>query len=87
MTGLLIVLALVAVAGWSGVAERLFYFPIAEPTPVPPEFPAGELVRFTSADGTKLAGWFLPARDAAPGEVRPAMGTARATDAPAAATS
>lgn len=40
--------------------ERLFYHPQAGLTPVPREFPRGESVRFASADGTRLHGWFIP---------------------------
>ena len=46
----------------TGVMERLFYLPQAGPTPVPARFAGAEGVTFTSADGTKLYGWFLPAR-------------------------
>jgi pimeloyl-ACP methyl ester carboxylesterase len=45
----------------TGCVERLFYYPQAGPTPVPAGFPGAEVVRFESADGTGLVGWFLPA--------------------------
>jgi len=45
-----------------GCAERLFYVPTREPTPVPREFDGARLVRFESRDGTKLCGWFIPAQ-------------------------
>lgn len=59
--GGLLALALIVIVGCSGVAERMFYMPTSGPTPLPPDFPNGEHVRFASADGTALSGWFLPA--------------------------
>ena len=49
----------------TGCMERMFYYPQRGATPVPQEFPHGELVRFKSADGTQLTGWFLPSDDPA----------------------
>jgi dipeptidyl aminopeptidase/acylaminoacyl peptidase len=40
--------------------ELLFYHPESGPTPVPSHFARGESVRFNSADGTRLHGWFIP---------------------------
>jgi len=48
----------------SGCAERLFYHPIREATPAPTGAPGSRVVRFESADGTKLCGWFVPASSA-----------------------
>jgi hypothetical protein len=45
----------------AGCMERLFYLPTVGPTPPPPAFPRTEVVRFVSADGTPLVGWFIPA--------------------------
>jgi len=53
---------IVGVLGMTGWMERLFYMPEAGPTPPPP---GAEMVRFESADGTRLAGWFLPAAGSA----------------------
>ena len=47
--------------------ERLFYYPQAGPTPPPADVAGAESVRFTSADGTALYGWFLPAPGGAAG--------------------
>ena len=44
-----------------GCAERLAYFPSRASFVTPPGF---EDVDFTSADGTRLHGWFMPATDA-----------------------
>ncbi|MCP3902818.1 MAG: alpha/beta fold hydrolase [Planctomycetes bacterium] len=45
----------------TGCVEQLFYQPQAGPTPLPVGFPGAEAIVFTSADGTALHGWFLPA--------------------------
>jgi hypothetical protein len=51
----------------TGCAERLFYIPTREATPAPQHLsmvaggPVEEL-SFHSADGTRLRGWFIPAR-------------------------
>src|SRR5262245_20500306 len=45
----------------SGCMERMFYHPTRGLTPVPAELPGGEGVWFTSADRTRLFGWFIPA--------------------------
>jgi dipeptidyl aminopeptidase/acylaminoacyl peptidase len=47
--------------------EQLFYHPESGPTPVPSRFAGGESVSFTSADGIKLHGWFIPAAGGAVG--------------------
>ena len=44
--------------------ERLFYYPQRGPTPLSQAPPGTEAVDFTSADGTNLHGWFIPARGA-----------------------
>ncbi len=56
-----IAVVVILVARVSGCAERLFYHPIREPTPVPRHAPEGRVVRFESRDGTRLCGWFVPA--------------------------
>src|SRR5262245_27599341 len=48
----------------SGCMERLFYYPEAGPTPPPRQFRGAESVWFTSTDGTRLHGWFIPAQNA-----------------------
>lgn len=55
---LAVVSALVGALSVSGCIERLFYHPTAELTPAPSGV---EKVTFTSADGTSLVGWFIPA--------------------------
>lgn len=43
--------------------ERLFYMPTREATPAPTWLePRAETMTFSSADGTELRGWFIPAR-------------------------
>lgn len=59
----------------TGCMEQLFYHPTrAEtvPPPRPPGLPATESVWFTSADGTRLHGWFIPAAGSGPEADRPA---------------
>lgn len=51
----------------TGCAERLFYVPTREATPPPPMLSGAgggpaEAVWFVSADGTRLRGWFVPAK-------------------------
>jgi len=61
---------------WStGCMERFFYYPQRGPTPLSLAPPSTEAVDFTSADGTRLHGWFVPARDAAAIEQRRAQPT------------
>lgn len=56
---------------WTHVVESLtFYFPSRAAFLTPA---MAEDVEFAASDGTKLHGWFVRARDAAPGEVRPAI--------------
>ena len=57
------VAAEVAIVAATGCMERLFYFPTREATTTPPHLAAAEPVWFTSADGTRLHGWFIPAGD------------------------
>ncbi|MFO0874468.1 MAG: alpha/beta fold hydrolase [Phycisphaerales bacterium] len=58
-----IVGAIIATMWLTGCMERLFYQPTREPTPAPRSaYPQAEVVRFESADGTRLCGWFLPSR-------------------------
>ena len=47
---------------FTGCMERMFYYPAAEDTPVPPELAqrGAESVWFQSGDGTRLHGWFIP---------------------------
>jgi uncharacterized protein len=58
----------------TGCMERMFYHPEPGPTPPPPNIGA-EGVWFTSADGTRLYGWFIPAVgvDPAAAERRPTI--------------
>jgi len=56
-----------------GCAERLFYHPVREPTPVPRDARGGSLVRFESRDGTKLCGWFVPAQGGAAETLAPTL--------------
>jgi hypothetical protein len=72
----LLLVALGAAARLAGCMERLFYHPVAEPTPPPPEQPGAEMVRFASRDGTALCGWFIPARGAPAGSVLHVHGNA-----------
>ncbi|MCZ6837567.1 MAG: alpha/beta fold hydrolase [Planctomycetota bacterium] len=54
-------LSILLFIGWAtGCMERLFYVPTSGNTPLPLEFPDAESVWFTSEDGTKLHGWFIP---------------------------
>lgn len=56
---------------WStGCMERMFYYPQVGLTPVTEAPPGTEAVEFTSADGTRLFGWFIPARGATKAEQR-----------------
>lgn len=52
---------LLATLSITGAMERLFYYPSRGETPAPTGFPGAEVVRFASADGTRLRGWFIPA--------------------------
>jgi len=54
----------------TGCMERLFYYPQRGPTPISLAPPGAEAVDFTSADGTKLHGWFIPATGALTPEQR-----------------
>jgi dipeptidyl aminopeptidase/acylaminoacyl peptidase len=56
-----ILLVVGAILCVSGVLERLFYHPDAGTTPLPGIVAGEEAMTFTSADGTTLHGWFLPA--------------------------
>lgn len=58
----IVVTTVLVIIRTTGCMERLFYHPIADRMPVPAAFPDGESVTFASADGTRLHGWFLPAR-------------------------
>lgn len=60
---LAVFLSVVLALCWiTGCMEKLFYVPTSGPTPPPPHPPGVELVHFDSADGTRLAGWFIPAQ-------------------------
>jgi alpha-beta hydrolase superfamily lysophospholipase len=53
----------------SGCAESLFYHPTREATPAPVDLvPQASKCTFTSADGTVLCGWFMPAASGSPRE-------------------
>ncbi len=56
---LVVVAAAIVILRVSGCMERLFYHPTVEPTP-----PASHVegVTFDSRDGTKLYGWWIPAK-------------------------
>ncbi len=60
-------LVLVGVLWVTGCMERLFYYPDGGATPPPADPPGAEAVEFLSSDGTRLFGWFLPARGGAHG--------------------
>lgn len=47
----------------SGCMEKLFYQPTAGPTPPPSYLSGAERITFTSSDGTRLTGWFIPAQE------------------------
>ena len=64
----ILIAAITVILRISGCMERLFYYPVQCPTPAPAEFPRAEGVRFSSADGTELYGWFIPARNRPIGE-------------------
>ncbi|MBT8486645.1 MAG: alpha/beta fold hydrolase [Phycisphaerales bacterium] len=66
-------LAAAGIFAAGGCMERLFYYPQREPTPPPVGFPGAERLDFTSADGTPLVGWFLPATGADPHTPAPAV--------------
>ena len=69
----LLILALGTFLSVSGCMERLFYWPVREATPPPAAYQGVERVRFSSADGTPLVGWFIPAqRDSISTAERPA---------------
>jgi uncharacterized protein len=70
-----VVAVLAAVVGllWA-FQRRLIYLP--SPGPVPPAatvLPGAEDVAFTTADGLRLRGWFVPGATAGPGPARPAV--------------
>ncbi|MBM4109056.1 MAG: alpha/beta fold hydrolase [Phycisphaerae bacterium] len=68
---LLILAAALAVVRLTHIAESLtFYFPTREPFATPDVYSD---VAIPTPDGATLHAWFIPARDAAPGEVRPAI--------------
>ena len=61
--------AAVIISFWAtGCMERLFYHPTRGPTVAPPEVSGAQSVNFTSSDGTRLHGWFIPATDGTPVE-------------------
>ncbi|MBX3355778.1 MAG: alpha/beta fold hydrolase [Phycisphaeraceae bacterium] len=63
MTAVIAVLILLLRVG--GCTDRLFFHPYREPTPAPAKFPEARVVWFESSDGTRLCGWFIPARGSA----------------------
>lgn len=61
---ILIILTIIIGAGWlTGCMERMFYIPTRESTPASMGPPGTKSVWFTSEDGTRLHGWFMPARN------------------------
>ena len=73
-----VLLVLLVIASISGCCERLFYYPSATVYSTPADRGlAFERVEFTSNDGTRLAGWFLPAVGAAKGTVVHCHGNAQ----------
>ncbi len=72
--GLSIVLAVIGLPLWTtGCMERLFYLPTSRATNPPPELGPTDTVWFESADGTRLHGWFIPARGVTSGETVPTI--------------
>lgn len=66
---ILIIFTIIIGAGWlTGCMERMFYIPTRESTPATMGPPGTESVWFTSEDGTRLHGWFMPARNRAESE-------------------
>jgi hypothetical protein len=62
----------------SGCCERLFFYPDATLYFTPSDYGLQyEAVRFSSGDGTQLAGWFLPARGRARGTIVHCHGNAQ----------
>lgn len=61
VTRLAVLVGLLGLLWVTGCMERLFYHPTRGSTPPPPEVPGAESVWFSSADGTRLHGWWLPA--------------------------
>ncbi len=69
-----IVLAVIGLPLWAtGCMERLFYQPTSGQTNPPPELGPTDTVWFESADGTRLHGWFIPARGVTRGETVPTI--------------
>ncbi len=58
----IVIAAIVAVLWVTGCMERLFYHPSPGPATPPAHLRDVESVYFDSADGTRLHGWFIPAR-------------------------
>jgi dipeptidyl aminopeptidase/acylaminoacyl peptidase len=59
---LVILAAIMLVLRLTGCMERLFYYPEKASTPPPAEFADAQSVWFSSADGTRLHGWFIPSQ-------------------------
>jgi uncharacterized protein len=62
-----LLIVLLALGWWQ--QRRLLYFPDAAVPPVAVALPGSEEVIFTTADGHRLAGWFLPAGGDSPATV------------------
>jgi len=63
-------LLLIVAVSMSGCCERYFYYPTADVYSTPRDYGlAFEQVEFRSKDGTRLAGWFIPAVGGAGGTV------------------
>ena len=74
----LLLLVILVIAAVSGCCERLFYYPDARVHSTPAECAlAFEPVEFSSKDGTRLTGWFLPAIGEARGTVVHCHGNAQ----------
>lgn len=65
LASVVLVVAVVGALNVTGCMESMFYYPERAATPAPAEFPGAEMVTFTSADGTQLAGWFIPSQNSA----------------------
>ena len=73
-----IVVVIIVIASMSGCCERLFYYPDARVYSTPAESGlAFEPVEFTSKDGTRLTGWFIPAVGEAKGTIVHCHGNAQ----------
>ena len=73
-----ILLVIIVIASMSGCCEHFFYYPNAKVYSTPAERGLKfEPVEFTSKDGTRLTGWFLPAVGQAKGTIVHCHGNAQ----------